>query len=446
MTREFNKQERNDRNRSFRDTPPRRYQAEDNARPTRSRPNRASVDRAWQDGATNTHPDYHPRTRANDGRPPQRPWQQGQRQGHSPNGSSSYRSDGYRQDNYRPSEQRFERPFNREQGPRSRYSDADNRRPQEHRSYRQGNNYDRNASGPSRFHNSRDNEDRAPFRGQNFGNSDRFRQEQRTPHFSRRRDFEEEGTRNTYSPRPPFRREQENGAAPYSRQPDSYDRQRPSGDRGGFRPYNRQQSFERPNGPKPYDRQRSYENERGTGNGRFPKERERFEGDYEHYNDTATPRSFREKPYSNNRRRSDDNKPERHVTPLPDGRVIKGPRPVQRKNAQFWTEVAHDTESLVEQLHSNPQMQPREVEQDTATAQVSAHISEAPEQENSLQPDAESAEVVKRPKVSRPKVLPKPGPRTASAVRRKKGEKAKTVNLNDGVPRPSQRGFKWPNS
>jgi hypothetical protein len=39
------------------------------------------------------------------------------------------------------------------------------------------------------------------------------------------------------------------------------------------------------------------------------------------------------------------------VTRLPDGRVLKGPRPAQRKNAQFWTEVAEDTEDLLGNVH-----------------------------------------------------------------------------------------------
>jgi hypothetical protein len=39
------------------------------------------------------------------------------------------------------------------------------------------------------------------------------------------------------------------------------------------------------------------------------------------------------------------------VTRLPDGRVLKGSRPAQRKNAQFWTEVAEDTEDLLGNVH-----------------------------------------------------------------------------------------------
>ena len=39
---------------------------------------------------------------------------------------------------------------------------------------------------------------------------------------------------------------------------------------------------------------------------------------------------------------------ERHVTPLPDGRVLKGPRPVQRKNAEFWTDIAQNTDELLD--------------------------------------------------------------------------------------------------
>src|SRR5207237_10181927 len=39
---------------------------------------------------------------------------------------------------------------------------------------------------------------------------------------------------------------------------------------------------------------------------------------------------------------------EGHVTRLPDGRVLKGPRPVQRKNAQFWSEISNGTEQLID--------------------------------------------------------------------------------------------------
>ena len=40
------------------------------------------------------------------------------------------------------------------------------------------------------------------------------------------------------------------------------------------------------------------------------------------------------------------------MTRLPDGRVLKGPRPAQRKNAQFWTGIANETEELVKQVET----------------------------------------------------------------------------------------------
>ena len=42
------------------------------------------------------------------------------------------------------------------------------------------------------------------------------------------------------------------------------------------------------------------------------------------------------------------------MTRLPDGHVLKGSRPAQRKNAQFWMEVAEDREELLEQVHPSP--------------------------------------------------------------------------------------------
>jgi hypothetical protein len=39
------------------------------------------------------------------------------------------------------------------------------------------------------------------------------------------------------------------------------------------------------------------------------------------------------------------------VTRLPDGRVLKGSRSAQRKNARFWTQVAEDTNELLDHVH-----------------------------------------------------------------------------------------------
>ena len=78
---------------------------------------------------------------------------------------------------------------------------------------------------------------------------------------------------------------------------------------------------------------------------------EQFEGDYEQFDAQETPkRSDPVERGSNHRHARNDDNSERHVTKLDDGRVLKGSRPAQRKNAQFWTEINDDTSKLVEQI------------------------------------------------------------------------------------------------
>jgi len=109
-------------------------------------------------------------------------------------------------------------------------------------------------------------------------------------------------------------------------------------------------------------------------------EREQFEGDYERFNSFDN-HSGRRQPE------------ERHVTHLPERRVLKGSRPAQRKNAQFWTEITEDANDLVPQAH-----QPEQAEQ-----------------------------------------------QEQKPAKRKREKKAATEPKSESnVPRPSQRGFKWP--
>src|SRR5579859_7226367 len=58
MTKEFNKQQRNDSRPSFRKPSPGRYGDERSPRPARPRLNRETVDRAWENGAPQNHADY----------------------------------------------------------------------------------------------------------------------------------------------------------------------------------------------------------------------------------------------------------------------------------------------------------------------------------------------------------------------------------------------------
>jgi hypothetical protein len=110
---------------------------------------------------------------------------------------------------------------------------------------------------------------------------------------------------------------------------------------------------------------------------------------------------------------------ERHVTPLPDGRVLKGPRPAQKKNAQFWTDISQETEELVNQVQP-PEATAKKVADDQAQTSVS--------------PATESVTITR---VVSPRA--KAAKNAARATR--KGKIDRPVSSG---PKPSQRGFKWP--
>ncbi len=106
------------------------------------------------------------------------------------------------------------------------------------------------------------------------------------------------------------------------------------------------------------------------------------------------------------------------MTRLPDGRVLKGPRPVQRRNARFWTDITDETQTL---------LQPAE------TKQVNTH---------------KQAQSGASAKTGTPKTSHKSRTHKASTITREKksrGKQAVTKPRSTG-PKPSQRGFQWPTS
>jgi hypothetical protein len=192
---------------------------------------------------------------------------------------------------------------------------------------------------------------------------------------------------------------------------------RPSGNRtNGDRPfyqrnYNQRGTPDTRREYRPYDNRRPGEAGR---NGHRPAHEEHFEGDYERYDYTEAVHNHNNRPYEKpqrNNRHSRNESPtpnqERHVTRLPDGRVLKGSRPVQRKKAQFWTEISDDTEELIQ------------------------HIPEPPV------PDADSADETKGKKVRAKK------PRTTPDKEGVRDKKSASASNHSGL-KPSQRGFKWP--
>lgn len=403
MTRDFNKQQRDDSRPSFRDKPSYNNGEERPPRPGRPRLNRETVDRAWQSGAQRTHADY--RTRSTNGQPPRNNWRNPQP---SENSSSQNNRDGNRPyntnrpENYRDNPRRFDRTSNDSYGQRGPGA----------RSFNTGN---------------PDNTSRPPYNNSRPGE---------------RRTYPEQA--NGTGPRPDYRRD--NG------RPGNRDDQFRGQDRD-----NRRHNVDRnspppgrqgPGGYRDRDASPDTRNPRGQNNRTWtPRENtpygrqgppargprsEQYQGDYERFDGRDDrPAGRHDNPrqgnYPNNRApRGGPNRdykapaPERqleqHVTRLPDGRVLKGPRPVQRQEAKFWTEVANDTEGLIEQVHIAP-----------------SDVEELPQVEGGEEAPNDSTEDSKAARKSRA--------RSASAtVRGRKG----TGKERGIVAKPSQRGFKWP--
>ena len=189
---------------------------------------------------------------------------------------------------------------------------------------------------------------------------------------------------------------------------------------------------------------------------------EHFEGDYERFNapqyqdqgQREYPRRSPRRPFQNRKTGDQPSVPaeeqeERHVTRLPDGRVLKGPRPAQRKNAAFWTDIAKETEGLVD--HVDTPLVPNESEtseaQDTGEALQATPLHVIPASEEQVQ-EATSLPIVSDGDEETPRTLRKPRSRAASEIARSKKAKAKAtpVKPRSTGPKPSRRGFKWPTS
>ncbi len=432
MTREFNKQRRDDSRPSFRTTHSNDYGAARPPRPGRPRLNRETVDRAWESGAQHQHADYNPR----DGR-----------------GSAGYNGRYQRQDRQEPERNSFQRGrgYNNENGnyrndsrDTPRNGERNRRDGVEPRPYNRNN--DRRGPGSSDERYNPHTHDQRDFRpARNTGTPYRDRDQQERGNYEGRRNF---GERGNYEGRRNFG---ERG---------NYEGRRNFGERGNYEGrknfeergnYEGRKNFEdreprrndardnrsgpparaqRPNGPP--SRSNSYrgrEYGQGTQGGHRsgpPTQQndnssrqgfnssakdEMFEGDYEHFTsiEEETPRRAENARHTQRSPRDYKPKPEeRHVTPLPDGRVLKGPRSSQRQQAQFWTNVSEDTDELLSNVHT----------QETEG-----------EQENGQ--ETEQTEKTRRPR-----------PRTASGVVRKR--KSSSTGASGPSPKPSQRGFKWP--
>ncbi|MDQ6661445.1 MAG: hypothetical protein M3Z24_10820 [Chloroflexota bacterium] len=401
MTRDFNKQRRDDTRPSSRNQSPNRRGPEQPSRPARPRLNREMVDRGWETGAPSRHADY--RAANNNGRPARNT--QWNNRSSDNNGRNSY---GNRQENNRGFERTpngprpsfgpqsshspQSRPFTERRG----YSDKPreyNDRPgyqDNRRSYGQRNQFgqsEQRREGSGNFN--RDNRPSGNF-NRDSRSSDSFNRNSR-PSGNFNRDNRPSGNFNRNSRpsgnfnrdnrpsqnmerdnRAPRRFERNNRDSRSASEPQHLDAMNP---RWQSRPTTFHQQHER-------DKQ--------------PPQQEQFEGDYERFGSVAQPSS--ERPQRKSYRDRHTSSQERSVTRLPDGRVIKGARSVQRKNAAFWTDVSQDAEKLV----------PKSTEEKPRKART----------------------------------------RSASAVARTRKGAAKEgkVKHQGKIPKPSQRGFKWPTS
>ncbi|GCE11883.1 hypothetical protein [Tengunoibacter tsumagoiensis] len=428
MTREFNNQGRDDARPSFRNQSSNRYGEERSPRPARPRLNRETVDRAWENGAPRVHGDYHPRNTHSNGPAPRNNWRNNQNNEYSSqNGPQGNRSYSYRQGP--PRQNAPQRPFTGNPG--TRPYDANNR------TFNNSSRFDNQRGGNGSYGYNGDRGERPSFRSPS-SNTPPY--EQRDRGYSQRNSGPSRPEGRSFPPRG------NNGPArPEGRGPRP---SRPENTYGSERPQNRSNTtrdqangfarrgaerHERNNPPKPYfDRNRYNRNHNDERPARPLNARaqsrmwikqnqneepvdEQFEGDYEalgndrgprNYDRDASPRNYEDQRRSP--RRPERSAPEElHVTRLPDGRVLKGSRPEQRKKAEFWNGVTESTDTLIGGIHP-----PQETE----------------------------AEDSQTPSPSR-----RPVKRTASAVRRNKADKGAVKKpYHAGGPKPSQRGFKWP--
>jgi hypothetical protein len=366
MTKDFNEQRRGDVRPSSRNQSSSRHGEERSSRPARPRLNRASVDRAWESGARREHADY--RTRSRDEQP-LRDNQRRNRYGNSPsaqNGRGPY-------NNQQNKSRRFERApnDNHELGSRSFDSHPrqfDNMRSSDRRNYsdRQGAQHPRSRSGSGSRESGNYRDQRPSYQA---GDRDRNRGDER-------RDFARENRRSRNS-------------TIGNRQPRDFQQTNTRNPRWRSRPMAQNDDQLR--------RRQDFD------------VHERFEGDYERF---ETPEmSRRRRPISRESdSHADNEREELHLTRLPDGRVLKGPRAVQRKNAQFWTEISDDVEELVEPI-SAPVLEKKTPSED-----------------------------------SKPTVTRKPRVRAEGSDARGKKDKTKQdkAKARSTGPKPSKRGFKWP--
>lgn len=432
MTRNFSNQRRDDRDPSSRNSSSDGYREEHSSRPARPRLSRDAVDRAWENGATRRYADYHPRQHTSmpsaqrqgrpapaferDHRQPQnrRPYEPRQESYGTPP-STFNRGGGYQQSE--GGSRRFNGPGHRAPGSYpGTNSERWTRNPApQRRSY--GERYENER--PPRFNQGSGPSERADYRNPNASrpserpgrDGERFARGQRTGGPGARRD--------NYNPRwqsRPTAQQYPNARHDYSASRREYPDTR--------REYSTSRR-EYLNDPRDHSiPQREYPTSRREYSYERPGYAQQFEGDYEHF-DTQKQLERAEMPEPHF---------EKHVTRLPDGRVLKGSRPSQRKQARFWNDVEEETSTLLPQPSKH--VENSEPEGPPVSQAMPAPTTRPVRSTRSRAQTDSKPRKVKTVKTARAEDT---GPR---------GEKAKAAKKKahgqGPVIRPSQRGYKWP--
>ena len=449
MTKNFSNQRRDGMPPSSRNSSSGGYREDQSSRPARPRLSRDAVDRAWENGATRTYADYRPRQSSpntpaqRQGRPAPGYERSRQPQNRRPYSASQESYGTPRQGGYQTRQQSDTRPH---------YSNQPGYRAPANQSGFNGERWTRPSSQrqtgdrPERFEEQRaprfqQDTPPSPYRGSNRsprfqqntpgayrGNERPARFQQDAPPYrgsNRSPRFQPNDGPNSYGNTegaPQFQRE--NRAPQQARSFDRPERTREQFNRGPRtnQPAPRRDSYN-PRWQSRPGPQRDYTSARNDHAEQERPGRAQFEGDYERFNEYE---------HTNRDEQDQPSAPyTRPVTRTPEGRVLKGSRPSQRKQARFWNGVEGESQTL---LSNDPTVSGKE---------------------ESLTPQPEAAETTKpASRAARPK---RPGESRAHKVKtvktaRAEGAKPHTDKVarknargpQKPVTRPSQRGYKWP--
>jgi hypothetical protein len=411
MTRQFNQQPRDDSRPPSRNVSSNRYQEEQSSRPARPRLNRAMVDRGWENGTPRNHPDYHPQS--SNGQAPRNNWRKNQERGYSSyNGSTGNRTNDNRQSqpNYNQA-QRSE--------PSSQSYSTPRKRPFDSKGYNAENRGFNNQQGDEPYsYNSRQgqNSQRQPQgRGSNF-RAQEHSQGRFNDYGSNRRQPNQEHS-NGYGNNRPQRNPERNKGRGYT----SFNERSTYGDQEQREPHPRLQS-------RPEAFQRRQEGRRPQENQRYAPYREQFKGDYEQfgYDTPAQAESDARKPFRGNRQ----DRYGQHSIPYQNGHARKGPRLVQRKDAEFRASINEDAEELINRVHSSPH-EHSPVHEEAASLPETTTENDSSEDLPLVFPDEQTKSSPAKKQ-------------TKHAINAGRTQKAEVAPPSSKGPRPSQRGYKWP--